>query len=192
MRVQRLALMMILASQAVTAQIGRDFTDGVDHFKITLVGDWQPVTYIDAVGRRKTEFVYQDRNEGLLRVTVESLRGLPLGDRVRAELNELHLRYSCVDPGTEAFEGGSLTGTKIWLSYVERGRWYAGTFYYLKDTDRVWILKFTGRAGSKAMMPDVTDSVARSFCSVCAVAVYTVQSALPARVNPAAPVRPTR
>jgi hypothetical protein len=166
-----LSLMCILAGTGsfTMAQAKREFIDRANDFKITLVGNWRAEPYTDAVGRRKTEFIYENRDQGLLRITRDNLKGSALQDIVRREVNNFTLCYSCVFTGQEAFAVGNLTGIRVALYYVEGDRRIVGTFYFLQDKESVWILRFNGRAGSSGMAHEITDSMARSFCSVCAL-----------------------
>lgn len=161
-----LILLSISLCATAAAQSDREFTDKADNFKITLVGDWQPTSYTDAVGRLKTEFVFRNRTEGLLKISKESLPARWLANKVNGDLENLKLRYACVFTGHEAFRG-LLDGIRVALYYFEDSRPTIGTYYYLQDGDSVWILRFTGRAGSPGMAREMTDEMARSFCSVC-------------------------
>jgi hypothetical protein len=149
------------------AQVDREFIDKANGYKITLAGNWRADPYTDAIGRQKTEFVSENRDQGLLRITRENLRGSALQDIVRREVDDFELCYSCVFAGQEAFAGGYLTGIRVALYYIEGERKIVGTFYFLQDKEAVWILRFNGRAGSTGMARETTDSMARSFCSVC-------------------------
>jgi hypothetical protein len=163
-------LCILVGTCALTmAQADREFIDKANGFKITLVGNWRAVPYTDAVGRQKTEFVYENRDQGLLRITRDNLRGSALQDIVRREMDNFALCNSCVFAGQEAFAGGSLSGVRVALYYVEGDRRIIGTFYFLQDKEAVWILRFNGRAGSPGMAREITDNMARSFCSVCAL-----------------------
>lgn len=151
------------------AQADREFIDKENGFKITMVGNWRAVSYTDAVDRQKTEFVYENRDQGLLRITRDNLRGSALHAIVRREMDEFALCNSCIFAGQEAFAGGSLSGTRVALYYVEGDRRMVGTFYFLQEQEAVWILRFNGRAGSPGMGREITDAMARSFCLVCAL-----------------------
>lgn len=151
------------------AQGTREYVDKLNGFKITLFGKWQPVTYTDAIGRQRSEFVWETRDQGLLRTARQNLGGRSVSDVVRNEIEELKLGYACVFTGQEAFSGGSLAGIRVSLYYFEGSRRMSGVFYFLQDKDAVWILRFTGQAGSPAIARDVSDGLARSFCSVCAL-----------------------
>lgn len=166
-----LSLISVLVStcSVAMAQAEREFMDKANGFKITLAGDWRALPYTDAVGRQKTEFVWDNRVQGLLRITREDLRGSPLPNVARREIENFALCYSCVFTGQGEFSGGSLSGTRVALYYAVGNRRMVGTFYFLQDKEAVWILRFNGQAGSPAMAPEITDSMARSFCSVCAL-----------------------
>ena len=151
------------------AQTDREFIDKANGFKITLVGNWRAEPYTDAVGRQKTEFVFENRDKGLLKITRENLRGSALQDMVRREMADFTLCFSCISTRQEAFAGGSWSGIRVALFYVEGDRRIVGTFYFVQDKEAVWILRFNGRAGSPGMAREITDSMARSFCSVCAL-----------------------
>jgi hypothetical protein len=150
-------------------QSSREFVDRADNFKIVLAGNWRPVSFINAVGRQKTEFIGQDRRSGLLRVTKETLRGRSLSEIVRGEGEDARSCYTLISIGHEEFIGGSLSGIRVTLHYVEDYRQTIGTYYFLRDGDSVWTLRFTGQPGSSDMALEVTDKLARSFCSECPI-----------------------
>jgi hypothetical protein len=163
-----LSLIWILGTCSfTTAQADREFIDKANGFKITLVGNWRAEPYTDAVGRQKTEFVFENRDQGLLTITRENLRGGSLQNIVRREMDEFSLCHSCVSAGQEGFAGGFLSGIRVALYYVEGERRIVGTFYFLQDKEALWILRFNGRPGSPGMAREITDSMARSVCSVC-------------------------
>lgn len=164
-----LICVVVATCSFATAQIDREFIDKSNGFKLTLGENWRAVSYADAVGRQKTEFIYMNRDQGLLRVTRENLRGSALNDIVRREMEQFILCYSCVFAGQEAFAGDYLSGIRVALYYIEGDRRIVGTFYFLQDKEAVWILRINGRAGSPGMAREITDKMARSFCSVCAL-----------------------
>lgn len=145
-------------------QAGQEFVDPSGKFKLVLVGDWRAVSYSDAVGRPRTEFVYRDRSEGLLKITRENLNGRTVEGFAREEEESARLyRTGFETIGKELFGGGSLRGLRLAFYYVEGGRRAAATSYYLQDGDAVWVLRFTGRRGSLDTIRNVTDQIARSF-----------------------------
>jgi hypothetical protein len=147
----------------VTAQNGQEFTDPAGQYKLTLIGDWRAVSYSDAVGRPKTEFVYRDRSEGLLKVARETLPGA-LSDFVRQEEENLKIYRSGFEGSVkEPFGGGALAGIRLSFYSTEGNRKMANTYYYLQDKNAVWALRFIGKRGSLDAIRNVTDQVARSF-----------------------------
>jgi hypothetical protein len=157
------AIIIGVCSVAVPAQSGREYEDPTGKFKLVLVGDWKPVTYNDAVGRQKTEFVYRDRSEGLLKVSKESLNG-SLADMARQEEERLKMyRSGFARSASEAFGGGALTGIRLSFFSTDSGRQNANTYYFLQDKSTVYILRFTGKRGSLDTNRNITDQVARSF-----------------------------
>lgn len=167
LRVLGVVIVIVLGIRAgAVAQSEREFVDKLEGFKITLAGDWHPVSYTDAVGRQRTEFVSQDRAEGLMKIVRERLVGRTLTEKIQGDLEDLKLRYACLYTGQEALSG-LLSGVRVALYYFEQGRWIVGTHYYFKDGEAVWMLRFTGRPGSAGMARETTDRIARTFCSVC-------------------------
>ena len=168
MKCRSLLLMVVLfgcMAQAVAGQGGQEYTDPAGHYKLTLVGDWRAVTYSDAVGRQKTEFVYRDRSEGLLKIGRESLAG-SLADVVRQEEETLKVyRAGFEGSSTEPFGAGALGGIRLSFFSTEGGRKMANTFYYLLDKNAVWVLRFTGKRGALDTARNLTDQIARSFRS---------------------------
>jgi hypothetical protein len=157
------ALFVGVCSVAAPAQSGQEYEDPAGKFKLLLVGDWKPVTYSDAVGRQKTEFIYRDRSEGLLKISRESLSG-SLADMVRQEEERLKMyRAGFERSASEAFGGGALTGVRFSFFSTDSGRQNANTYYFLQDKNAVYILRFTGKRGSLDTNRNVTDQVARSF-----------------------------
>ena len=167
MKYRRVLLVAIVLLAGITitarAQGGQEFTDPAGQYKLTLIGDWRPVTYSDAVGRQKTEFVYRDRSEGLLKITREPLTGT-LADSVRQEEENLKIYKPGFEGASkEPFGGGSLSGIRLSFFSTEGNRKMANTFYYLQDKNGVWALRFTGKRGSLDAIRNLTDQIARSF-----------------------------
>lgn len=153
-------------SSAVIAsggQAGHEFAEPSGQYKVTLMGDWRAVSYNDAVGRQKTEFVYRDRSEGLLKITRESLPGA-LADAVRQDEETLKIYKSGYErSSSEQFGGGAMTGVRLQFFSTEGNRKMANTYYYLQDKNAMWVLRFTGKRGSLDAVRNLTDQIARSF-----------------------------
>ena len=146
------------------SQSGTEFEDPAGKFKISLLGEWRSVSYSDAVGRPKTEFVYRDRREGLLRISKETQAGGSLENMVRDEEQNLRsYRPGFERAATEPFGGGTLRGLRFSFFTTEGTRQIANIFYYLEDGNSVWVLRFVGKRGSLDANRNVIDQMARSF-----------------------------
>ena len=157
------AVLLTGIASSIAAQNGQEFTDPAGQYKLTLIGDWRAISYNDAVGRQKTEFVYRDRAEGLLKITREALSG-SLADAVRQEEENLKIYRSGFEGAArEPFGGGALSGIRLSFFSTEGNRRMANTFYYLQDKNAMWVLRFTGKRGSLDTVRNLTDQVARSF-----------------------------
>jgi hypothetical protein len=160
-----LTILMIMAVPSLGfAQGSQEFSDPAGKYKITLIGDWRAVSYNDAVGRSKLEFVYGDRSEGLLKITKEKLNGLNLPGKAREEEENLKMYRAGFERSTnEHFDAGPLDGIRFAFYSADGGRKAASAFYYLQDGDYVWVLRFTGRRGVVDTIRNITDRMARSF-----------------------------
>lgn len=158
---------VIVLGPSASAQNAQEFSDPAGQYKLTLIGDWRSVSYKDAVGRDKTEFVFRDRSEGLLRISREALNA-PLADMVHQEEESLKIyRAGFERASSEPFGGaGGLSGIRLSFFSMEGGRRMAHTFYYLEEKNGVWVLRFSGKRGVLDAVRNVTDLVARSFKTV--------------------------
>ncbi len=158
------ALIIFGVSNICPAQSAQEFTDPAGKYKFTLIGDWRAVSYNDAVGRSKMEFVYGDRSEGLLKIVKEKLNGVNIAGKVREEEENLKMyRAGFERASTEQFAAGSLDGRRFAFYSTDSGRKTASAFYYLQDGDYVWVMRFTGRRGVLDTIRNVTDRMARGF-----------------------------
>ena len=154
----------VSANSIAGSFVDKEYEDPGGKFRILLIGDWRPVSYSDAVGRQKTEFVYRDRSEGLLKITRENLGSHTVADMAREEEENLKVYKGGLEiTGNEAFGGGSLKGLRLSFFYVEGGRRFAATHYYLQHGDGVWVLRFAGKRGAVDTIRNITDQMARSF-----------------------------
>lgn len=157
-----IAILLVVIPSAL-AQNAHEFTDPSGQYKMTLIGEWRAVSYDDAVGRHRTEFVYRDRSEGLLKITRETLPGA-LTDAVRQDEENLKIYRSGFErSSSEQFGGGAMTGIRLSFFSTEGNRKMANTYYYLQDKNAMWVLRFTGKRGSLDTVRNITDQVARSF-----------------------------
>lgn len=150
-------------SIASASQAGKEFVDPDGKYKLSLVGDWKAITYNDAVGRQKTEFVYRDRSEGLLKISTEKLSGDSVEILVRQEEDNLKTYRAGFQRITLEQFGGALKGMMLAFHTTEGGRNTSNAFYYLQDGNTIWVLKFTGKRGLLDVNRNLTDQIARSF-----------------------------
>jgi hypothetical protein len=159
-----IGLLLLACGVAFGARQDKEYSDPAGRYRITLIGDWRAVSYSDAVGRQKTEFIYKDRSEGLLKITRESLGKSSLSDFVHQEEENLRIYRAGYDrASSEPFGGGSLRGLRLSFYSTDGGRQMAGTNYYLQEGDSVWVLRFIGRRGSLDLNRNISDQIARSF-----------------------------
>ena len=157
------ALVVCAMSALAVAQSGQEYEDPAGKFKLVLYGEWKAISYNDAVGRPKTEFIYRDRSEGLLKIARETLSGT-IADMVRQEEENLKMyRAGFQRASSETFGGGGLNGMRLSFYSTESGRQTASTFYFLQDKNAVYILRFTGKRGLLDVNRNITDQIARSF-----------------------------
>src|SRR5689334_13218951 len=127
------AFIIIVLSVNAYAQAGQAYEDKAGKYKLLLYGDWRAVNYNDAVGRPKTEFVFRDRSEGLLKITSQALEG-SLANMVQAEEESQRIyRAGFESAVSEPFGGGSLNGTRLSFYTTEGPRQLANTTYFLQD-----------------------------------------------------------
>jgi hypothetical protein len=159
-----MAALVIAAFCAVaSAQDGQEYIDRAGGYKLSLFGDWRAVNYNDAVGRPKTEFVFRDRSEGLLKISSQRLEG-SLANMVQAEEeNQRIYRAGFERSANETFGGGALTGMRLSFYTTEGTRQLAHTIYFLQDKSTVYVLRFSGKRGVLDRNRNLSDQVARSF-----------------------------
>jgi hypothetical protein len=163
-RTLAMAVMIFMLATVGMAQSKGAFIDGINKFTIILADGWRAISYTDAVGRTRTEFVRGQRDDGLLRISKRDLGGRTLAQIVDRELEDMrfyHGKHMLVS--RESFEGEAVSGLRIAFYYIDGGRQAKGIFYFLEDANAVWILRFTGRAGSLDKHPGITEQIARSF-----------------------------
>jgi hypothetical protein len=157
------AFAILAFAPAILAQDGQVYEDRAGKYKLTLAGDWRAVNYDDAVGRAKTEFVYRDRSEGLLKVSSQKLEG-SIADMARAEEeNQRNYRAGFERAASEPFGGGVLTGIRLSFYTTEGTHQLANTTYFLQDKNTVYVLRFSGKRGTLDRIRNLCDQVARSF-----------------------------
>lgn len=125
---------------------------------------WKLVDEPDDV-HQHAEFVYNDRNDGYLRIRKETLdEGLTVREFARRD-QEQKVRFlpAYVDGKEENFVG-RMSGVTISYEFTTAGKPMAGRTYYLQADDRtVYVLRYTGMRDKLARIRNQTDQTARTF-----------------------------
>jgi hypothetical protein len=162
-RVASLFILALLSVFSFASQTEAEYSDPEGKYRFKLYSEWKAVSFSDAVGRQKTEFVYRDRSEGLLKISRQTL-SVSLENFVREEEQNLKIYRSGYQRVTsEQFGGGALSGIMLSFFTAEGGRQMANAHYYLQDGNTVWTLRFTGKRGTLDVLRNTTDQIARSF-----------------------------
>ncbi len=151
------------AAQAATAQ--EQFTSETKEYALELPSTaWRAVPRADSA-HQHTDYVYNDRSDGYLRVRREEVEGdAKLADFARAQA-DTKLRYlpNFVGGKDERFVG-RLNGLVANYEYTSGGKPMAGRVYYLQaDARTVYVLHFTGLRERLQRIQNQTDAIARSF-----------------------------
>ena len=160
-----LCALFAFAAAAATAQEQRPFTSETEEYALELPSSsWRAVPRPDG-DRTPTEFVFNDRMDGYLRMRREVVESdTKLSDFARAQ-SDTKLRFlpGFVGGKEERF-AGRLSGLVSNYEYTSAGRAMAGRVYYLQADGRtVYVLHFTGLRDRLQRIQNQTDSIARSF-----------------------------
>jgi hypothetical protein len=155
-----IAVLVGVASTVATAQ------EKEEGYAIDLPSGWSQETFVDGAKIRRTEYVYGDRSQGLLKVKrIRAERGQTLEDVVTRDVEGTLKFLPAYVPGrAERFGGGALQGSLVQFDFTRGGRQLLGRHYYLAGSDgTVWVLQFTGDRTVLGQLRNVTDQMARSF-----------------------------
>ena len=155
----------LVASAASAATAQEQTTSETKEYALELPSAaWRAVTRPDS-GPEHTDYVFNDRTDGYLRVRREAVEGdTKLSDFARAQA-DTKLRYlpNFVGGKDERF-AGRLSGVVANYEYTSGGKPMAGRVYYLQADGRtVYVLHFTGMRDKLQRIQNQTDAIARSF-----------------------------
>ena len=155
----------LLASAASAATAQEQTTSETKEYALELPSaGWRAVPRGDNA-HEHTDFVFNDRTDGYLRVRRETVEGdTKLADFARAQA-DTKLRYlpNFVGGKDERF-AGRLSGIVTNYEYTSGGKPMAGRLYYLQADGRtVYVLHFTGMRDKLQRIQNQTDAIARSF-----------------------------
>ena len=158
------ALALVAAAAAAVAAQEQTTSETKEYALELPSAGWRAVPRPDDA-HANTEFVYNDRSDGYLRVRREVVEGdTKLADFARAQA-DTKLRYlpNFVGGKEERF-AGRLGGLVSNYEYTSGGKPMAGRVYYLQADGRtIYVLHFTGMRDKLQRIQNQTDAIARSF-----------------------------
>ena len=125
---------------------------------------WRIVAQPDGANQN-SEFVYNDRMDGYLRIRRETVDAGMSTSALAARDQDQRLRFlpGFVEGQTQNF-AGRLRGTLMTYGYTTGGRAMSGLVYYLQADNRtIYSLHFTGTSDRLNRVRNQTDNIARSF-----------------------------
>jgi len=162
-----LSLAMLIAAAVVlsstAAAQSETFSDpNVDYTFALPDAKWRK-TVTPSATNPNVEYVYGDRVFGKFEVRkISTPKSEMLADAVRDEDQKLQFLMGYA-PGKQENFSGKLRGVIYNFEFVKGGRPMVGRFYFLRDGDVVYVLRFEGRKDSLNSIQNQTDSIARTF-----------------------------
>jgi len=162
-----LSLAMLIAAAVVlsssAAAQSETFSDpNVDYTFVLPDAKWRK-TVTPSATNPNVEYVYGDRVFGRFEVRkIKAPQSEMLADVVRDEDQKLQFLMGYA-PGKQENFNGKLRGVIYNFEFVKGGRPMVGRFYFLRDGDVVYVLRFEGRKDSLNSIQNQTDSIARTF-----------------------------
>jgi len=152
-----IALAVFTFASAASAQ-RTTFSDSAADFTFEIPDDkWK------VVGKAPVNLVYTTANDGDLEIRKLTLAAnKPLGELMKSEEEKLQFLRGFVAGKDENFSG-ALRGSVYNYEFVSSGRGKAGRFYYLRNGDTVYVLRFTAYADKLRSLRTQTDMIARTF-----------------------------
>jgi hypothetical protein len=135
-------------------------------YAIDLPAGWEQASFVDGAKIKRTEYVFNDRAKGLLKVRkIRVEPGQRIDDVVSHDVDgSIKFQPGYVQGHTERFGGGTLAGALVQFDFTRGGRPMLGRNYYLQGADgAVWVLQFTGDRETLGSIRNLTDQMARSF-----------------------------
>ncbi len=134
------------------------FSDAVADFTFEIPDEkWK------VVGKAPVNLVYTTANDGDLEIRKYTLAAnKPLAELMKSEEEKLQFLRGFVAGKDENFSG-ALRGSVYNYEFVSSGRGKAGRFYYLRNGDTVYVLRFTAYTDKLRSLRTQTDMMARTF-----------------------------
>ena len=145
---------------------GHSYTSAKSGYMVDFPStSWRLVDEPDDI-HQNTEFVYNDRTEGYLRIRKETLEeGLSIREYAMRDQDQRVRLFlpGYVDGKMEDPFVGRLKGVTISYEYTQAGKPMAGRTYYLQSDRTVYALRFTGMRDKLGRIRNQTDQIARSL-----------------------------
>ena len=153
-----IAIAVFSFAAAAAAQNRTTFSDPTVEFTFEIPDDkWK------VVGKAPVNLVYGTANDGDLEIRKLTLAAnRPLAELMKSEEEKLQFLRGFVAGKDENFSGAS-RGSVYNYEFVSSGRGKAGRFYYLRNGDTVYVLRFTGYADKLRSVRTQSDLIARTF-----------------------------
>ncbi|MBI3948933.1 MAG: hypothetical protein HY314_00540 [Acidobacteria bacterium] len=133
---------------------------------MTLREGWQPVISKDGAGNTVVDFVFDNREQGLLRIRERRRdRDMTPEEFARRE-QETSLRFlpGFTQGSIEPFSNRNYPGTALSFDFTFGGRPKTARYYYLKiDPNTFYVMQFEGNPQVLRTIRNRTDLMARSF-----------------------------
>lgn len=144
----------------------REFKDPQGKYSLLLRDQWEPVTYQDGAGNTVTDIIYNNSEEGLLRIRQFKVEPqvTPRDYASRDEETAFRFRPGFVRGSLEPFGGSYPDSVVLTFEFTHRGKRKLARYYYLKtDETTLYVLQFEGRVEVLRSIRNRTDLMARSF-----------------------------
>ena len=156
---------MLVTAPAIASAQGEMFTRANLDYALELPSSaWRAIASSEGANQ-SSEFVYNDRMDGYLRIRRETVDAGMTTQALAARDQDNRLRFlpGFVEGQTQNF-AGRLRGTIMTYEYTTGGRPMSGLVYYLQADNRtIYSLHFTGTSDRLRRIRNQTDNIARSF-----------------------------
>ena len=154
-----------LSAAQVPLRGDREFKDPASKWQIILKDNWEPTTYQDGAGNSVTDIIYDNREEGILRIRALTVDSGTTAEELalREEESTNRFRPGFTKGKLEPFNG-NLHGVVANFDFTSGGRRKTARYYYLKASETLfYVLRFEGRPEFLRSLRNRNDLMARSF-----------------------------
>jgi hypothetical protein len=153
---------VVAFSFAASAQ--SSFSDANVAYSFELPSSTWKMTTKPSASSPNVEYVYGDRSDGYLEIRKMSIGANEIMSDVLAREQEQKLQFlpGFVAGRDEDFNG-TLRGKALNFEFTKGGKNMTGRYYFLRDGNTVYVLRFTGLREKMGSIRNQTDSIARTF-----------------------------